>query len=869
MKSLVLKKGGQGNSFSSDPIRIASSVARAKRMRGPSIVASENAQITLVTDFYNEFVSQPSTSLMVYVTPARMQYFPGAGRATGPKPSYLWNEALLEAANLAGKKVDDWGDLSVEEAGEVTNFIVTELSDREVKVTVGHHAAMILLRRLFIEQMELYLSTLPKSTDGKFLELWAQMVRANAYDPNFGPATIEVTVPHLTKKIPYADVLIEGLPDFIMWGGSMRPFDDFGWYARIDREAYLGWRQAVLDALNIAKKTRTRDIEEMVKLTGQGFGPIVQMLLPRLVKLQERGSPAQLVWVPDEQARLTVQSIKSVADEALAIDAIGSADTTLIVALASLGLMAPATVPTRILCLAIEAGMAIEAGSLVYDYFESREAVEFALGSSLILDGHRLTEAEARAIPGWGVTLAVVGTVVGLGSETYGLVAAVRTARAMNRAARLLPKLEKGGLEAFQALSRDDQVTMLTAITAAKSDQKTLILKFDPNRTRLDKYGTELQRAVTELDEFGTVAPPSFRSRLTELTSDGAKAPRSGNPAAAKAGRQDIPKPGETFRIMGPSGPEDIVIGKFLGDGSFAQVYAIKGDPSRVIKFYRDVFTKETPPKLFRTGRDSVINAQRVQKLLKERDIFQLEISQFAPDASTPYMIQDSLIDGKQIWFEYLKEKRVTVINGIERKVTVVKGIKSAKHLTPDGKLPPEMQRAVLRLYKKLASGPDPLVWEDGHMLNIFLVNDGTVYKAGILDQDRIARFADMAADDGLSNNVINMAYGPLRLKVESLRNRIRPDNWLQIVARRGTLFPDADFMMGKMLEYGGRFIKYNRKSGEFEKVLLDPKIVDEFFPDLKKWVDPDFAHLGGGQSFNTVPFPEITPWVTAMRIAA
>lgn len=68
MRSLVLKKGGQGDTFSSVPIRIAPSKARAARMGGPAIVAPEYSQISFVTDFYNEFVSQPSTNLLVYVT---------------------------------------------------------------------------------------------------------------------------------------------------------------------------------------------------------------------------------------------------------------------------------------------------------------------------------------------------------------------------------------------------------------------------------------------------------------------------------------------------------------------------------------------------------------------------------------------------------------------------------------------------------------------------------------------------------------------------------------------------------------------------------------------------------------------------------
>lgn len=909
MRSLILKKGGQGDIFSSVPIRIAPSEARAARMGGPAIVAPEYAQITLVTDFYNEFVSQPSTSLMVYVTPARMHYFPAAPSTTGPKSSYLWKDALQEAANLARKKVDDWDDLSVDEAGKITNFIVTELSSREVKVTVGHHAAMILLRRLFLEQMNAYLYTLPRIPDEKFLRVWREIVRPHRMNPNFGPAQVKVITSRnkdsiLAMTMPYGKTIefVAG-KSFIYEGIYERVAVEKKVLDRIDRDAYLGWRQAVIDSIEIAVHTETKEIEDLVKLTGQGFGPVVRMLVPRLVKLQERGSPAQLVWVPDEQARLRVQSIQTVADEALAIDAIGSADTSLVVAVASLGLMAPVTVPTRIMCLAIEVGMAAEAGSQVYDYFESKEAVKFALGASVILNGQRLTEAEARAIPGWSVVLGVVGTVVGLGSETYGLVASMRVEKAVRIATKLLPELEKGGLRAFHALGRNDQLSVLAAITAAKSDQKILTLKFGPERARLNSYGlklhleaSKLEFAAKKLEDAGvgttrppgtgtvpppgagtvpppgtaTVVPPDYLAHLALPRS--LRAPKS-----VKLGDiipvKKIPKTGDAFTIMGSNGPEDIVIGELLGQGRFARVYAIKGKSDRVIKFFKDSYSKVPPYGVSRSSRDCVITAQRVHKLLKDRDIFQLEIRHFAPDVPpghASYVIQDPLLDGTHIWFDYKIGKRSYDYNGIKMTEEFIDGLKPAKHLTPDGELSPEMQRAILRLYKKLASGPDPLIWEDGHMANVFLVKDGTGYKAGILDHDRIVRFADIQADPDLYK-LLEIVEGIPEIKqIESLRHRLIDEHDIdRVFEQRGSLSPSADYFMGKMLEYGARFIRYNRESGAFEKILFDPKIVDEFFPDLKKWVDPDLRYLGDDQSFNTLPIPEIMPWVMAMRIAA
>ena len=854
MESLVLKNNGQGLTFTSDPIRIAPNKVRAKKMGGPAIVAGEYSQITLVTGLDNEFISQPATSLMVYVTPARMlRYYPVIKSTTAKKTSYLWKEALQEAANLAGKEVVDWADLTAEEAGEVSNFIVTELGNRTVQVTVAQHAAMILLRRLFIEQMTQYLYTVPKVPDPQFLRLWREMVRPHANDPNFGPAMVKVTPSGYKGKMTYGSSFTS------IWGSSITLIFFPSTVPVEDRQAFLGWRQAVIDSINIARDTDIDDIEDMVELTGEGFGPVVKMLLPRLVKLEERGASPELVWVPDELARLAAESIETIGDQARAIDAVGSADTAVVIAAASLVLFTPATVPTKILSLAIESGMAIEAGSLVFDYFDSIDAVDLAFGAGLILGGDRLNAVKARAIPGWGVTLAVFGSVLGLGAETYGLISSVRVARSIDRAIELIPELEKGGLDAFQALSREDQVSVLTAVTSSKSAQESRVLRFDPKRARVDEYGTNLQREIDAW--FETVSPGQFRSMDTAIDFDEILSPvgfRSRGtaidfdetllPGNTKFPKKGSPAVGSKFRIMGPDGPEDVVLERFLGQGTFADVYSIKGDSKRVVKICTDVHHKGT---LYRTGKDSVLSAQRVQKLLKDRGVLQLEILHFAPDARQPYMIQAAIEPGKHHIFNRLKRKETSIINGIKYQKSVPLGIRS--DLTPDGEFPPEVQRAILRLFKKLGNAKidnvkDPLIWEDGHIGNIFLVKDkvGPGYSAGILDQDRIARFANIPDDEKLSHNVFGIGWKPTFHKIESLRNRIKPENWAEVVQRRGSLSPDADYFMAKMLEYGGRYIRYNRNTGKFEKILLDPKIVEEFFPNLKQWIDPDLSHLRG-----------------------
>ena len=95
--------------------------------------------------------------------------------------------------------------------------------------------------------------------------------------------------------------------------------------------------------------------------------------------------------------------------------------------------------------------------------------------------------------------------------------------------------------------------------------------------------------------------------------------------------------------------------------------------------------------------------------------------------------------------------------------------------------------------------------------------------------------------------------------------------------------WPDADYFMMKMLEHRG-WIKYVKgppgQPGQFVSDRMNIDLVREYFPrlDHPDSIGPTFDvpdHLrqllteppagnlpGGGQSFNTLPFPEFIPWV-------
>ena len=807
---------------------LASQFSHSIKLKAPIV-------LTAISGLDREFEAPPAATARVSVTPANV----GA----------LWKDALREAAQAAGVEITDWDNLSSVRAGEISKFIWTELGTRKVRIDLGHLAAMRLLRKVFIQEMENFLAQLPENPDRFPLGTWRRAIQPYMQDPAFAIGGLWVGG-GITDIYSWTEFRNTFDRDYIArrFGGFYR--HEIEWIDKSTREAYIGWRKSISDALNHAKSVDVTDPKAMVELSGQSFEPVVALLIPRLMKLEETRNPQGMRWVPDMAARAYVESIASLATEVRANTELAAASRNVVLSLASLAFFGPATLATRIVCAAIAAGFAAESGVVVYDYFSARNELKFAEGASAILGEDRVSRAQARLVPVWAACLSVVGAALGMGAETMMWVQHVNLTRALARGTQLVETVEKGGLRALQAMSMEDRAAFLALVTEAKSINVNPLKTLTPAHRKALLIGNDLERASraqnflksVNISELGgvrsssTVEKGDFRSRVT---------------VAEKMPEEGMPEPNTTIQGFDTAGRStNVELGSLIGKGMFSHVYEIKGMPNRVLKVAQDVYARQLVmledgseafrEVLVRSGADSVRTAQRVHGMLKNKGIAQLEIFEFHPNAPKPYLIQDRITTQMQRFDLEFGNVDVVYNGRVVGQEKVIVGLKDGKKLTP------AMQRALLRLFKQLGSDPNPLVWEDAHLENICFKQVGARWEAMILDQDRIGLWNNLKSEPSVLARVRDIEARPSAnpLRIRSLRNFKVPDNYEQLSAMGKGIFPSADFFMEKMLEYGGRYIRYNTETKQFEGILLDMKIVEEaeFFPNIRKHVDIDLS---------------------------
>jgi len=800
----------------------------------------------------------------------------------------LWKDALREAAQVAGKEVSNWDTLSVEQAGEITKFVWTELGNRKVRVNVGHLAAMLLLRRTFLEQMEVTLATLPENPDDLWLDKWRVAIAPFINDSQFGPGQVGVTRDTIVldtllrgkdkiaagldviTRTTAGSTLTEIVADarkvsfrltfdtrFLDKAYEARFAERQTWIQSATREAYSSWRKLIAAALQKANATDPKDVKAMLELTGQGFEPVAGIVKSRLMRLEDQRNPKGVLWRPDILARDFVDSINFLGEEARANRALAAASLVVVLSAASLAFFAPAALLTRIVCAALAVASTVEAGATVNEYLERRDELKFARGAAVVLGNDRVKAAELSQLSEWGVALSVLGAASGLGGEAAAWVLHVRLAKG----AAILPKLKENTYRTFQALPKQDKAAVLAFITEAKAIQTDplRLRTLTPAHRRALEIGGELERKSRLADFFNSleIAGPAVIAPTASfdhvLDAKGVKALQKRSPL------EGMPVKGDKIQGFNVNGePTEIVVGELLGRGLFAHVYEIPGRPDEVIKIFSKVGS--------RSAKESVEIAKRVAARLKERGIPQLEITEFRPDAPRPYLIQKKITKDMMLFELEFKQ----VINSSGQGVTVCTGLKGGKKLTP------AMQRGLLRLFKQMSSGNDPLIMEDGHIGNLYFVPRGNRWEVGILDQDRIARWNALSEEPEVFRLLLRMQEAPAVgvYHIFSLLDRTDPTDLIKLtLSQQGRMvWPSADFFMEKVLEFK-RYINYNREAKEWESFILDMKIVEEpeFFPNIRQHVDMDFTKSSSRSALDVLPLryhagiapslPAITQW--------
>jgi hypothetical protein len=357
----------------------------------------------------------------------------------------VWKSFLQRAARTDGKDPGDWATLSNSKAAEVANIIVTELKRVKVSVTVGEHAALLMLRDEFVSTMNSEIEWLSSIDDNEkrdgLLKTWTpDLEDTRSYLNN-----IRVTAPG-GRTCPLDFAINQSYLD-----GAFKN----------DRQAQLGWvRRAVAEAVETAKQDakyardkaqaiKDDDIAGLADIVAFGVEPLFVTVRPRLMRLRTVGEPTRFLWAPDTDARYCLLNVRTTIDAISAQKDYSHADTKIVIAVGS-AIAAPAAaflgVQAGLIPAAFEhiaagivaegLGLGFNVGVPVASAISRHEEVKFGMAASLVLGGTAIDEADIREAKMWEA-IVEAGTGVAFAVVTMPrIVGQVRTALVISKVGR-------------------------------------------------------------------------------------------------------------------------------------------------------------------------------------------------------------------------------------------------------------------------------------------------------------------------------------------------------------------------------------------------------------------------------------------------
>ncbi len=232
---------------------------------------------------------------------------------------YLFKSALAEAAQCRNDVAfGDWDDLSNAQAEAFRRLVVFSFEDEHIRktvVTFGHHAAMLLLRKTFVDLLNEQIS---RNSDVLQTEValsgFLDAMRLELDNKNIPVNRIKVTAPD-GSQVAYGDfALMEDLKTLAAIFKTT-PEAAARWRLQATAEAIVKINAGAADAASEAQQIDHCDIEGLLKLTGSGFGAVADKLNPRLMRLteEEAGGRTYLYWEPDDVAREWVDNVDDTA----------------------------------------------------------------------------------------------------------------------------------------------------------------------------------------------------------------------------------------------------------------------------------------------------------------------------------------------------------------------------------------------------------------------------------------------------------------------------------------------------------------------------------------------------------------------------
>ena len=354
-----------------------------------------------------------------------------------------WTGALQQAATCAGVALEapyDWYKIAQKKAHTFTNVIVLQGDIRDIDMTMGDHAAMLMLRDVFIESQQRQLNNLAAIDTYDEIEGF----RANAHIPvntldNHPLADLRAPTPDgddLSFDMSFSS------DDFLIGRYGLTRGNLDAWRAEMTLEVIRQYRASIQTSLDMAVAakgchepskvesitdiamltpagyiaTKSYDssahedtLNELAKLTSTGFGAMQRYAIARLVNTEATGLNTGAEWKADRIARSYVLGVPTFVDAVTAQQSLSEADTKVLLTSVAIGtsvagagagafayFSASAYEATALLNLAMvfDVYSTLESvSSTGYGKYQSLTEVEFARGATASLGMQRLENA--------------------------------------------------------------------------------------------------------------------------------------------------------------------------------------------------------------------------------------------------------------------------------------------------------------------------------------------------------------------------------------------------------------------------------------------------------------------------------------------
>ncbi len=804
-----------------------------------------------------------------------------------------WRHALSRAARADGYDIADWAQLPGKEAARLSSVVISNivLSQRAPKtwgewllkaanpmyywafkvvasgdalettrITVGEHAALLLFRDAFVRSLEDAAKTLDNIKGEVAVRGLRETLKPTAWDQDSPWSHLSVTCPNGA-----ACALSWALRDSYLettFGQDREAA--YRWSLRAVEEGLTKYKASVRDAIAKAKALPEGDVKGLIELIGYGYEPLLPHVLPRLV----RRDPALRRWVPDLNARFSLERLSTVTDAVRAREDLSKVDTQWTV-LSLSAAAAPFIIGEGSLAAVIGWGLdavtfGVSVGTEIIDFVRQREEIHFALGSSLVLGTDRLNEAELRKSEWFEILLRNVPQGHGVTLATLNAIPQLSRAAAWVRASRLLSRVEKDGWKAFDRLSEVQRTSVLAHLAEAKILEESGAVKA---MTRVQRRAVKIaDKLEAEAKASAATTPLPARPKTPVVEAEGAPGPSKRDKRTLQYGEPDdgegtlkygegegpkvgggsqtarkfptAPAPNTVYSSVDASGAAvTLRFGNLLGEGGYATVYELLDEAGNVtdevVKIYMATYDE-----LFGSGGAVVKNIEHGSNLLadatKTPAIRQLENLEYVPNAPLPYIKQKRLDPTKMRTFAYKNSVQIRDAAGKVRIKYELDRASQAEFVKDRG-----LREAVMELFHQIKE--KGLIWEDAHLGNMFFVKDERgKWVAGILDQDRIIKFAERDGTMGKHFGIME-AWSPKITSLEGSRKVADVNEAMQLVMRTGPgpFYPDAEFFMEKMFEHKD-WIMFDVDTRTFRQQLLVPEeIRNKFFPNLDRDAKP------------------------------